>query len=74
VLAVLRDFGADIVGTGSEAQLCGRVKQWLSYSRRRWPEAGPLMESVKRETRLAELRAILERESEGNNSETVVSF
>jgi tRNA-dihydrouridine synthase C len=32
------------------------------------------MESVKRETRLAELRAILERESEGNNSETVVSF
>jgi tRNA-dihydrouridine synthase C len=74
VLAVLRAFGADIVGTGSEAQLCGRVKQWLSYSRRRWPQAGPLMESVKRETRLADLRAILERESGGNNDGQVVSF
>jgi tRNA-dihydrouridine synthase C len=74
VLAVLRDFGVDIVGTGSEAQLCGRVKQWLSYSRRRWAQAGPLMESVKRQTRLADLRAILERDSEGDNAAKVVSF
>lgn len=74
VLAVLRDFGADIVGTGSEAQLCGRVKQWLSYSRRRWLEAGPLMESVKRETRLTALRAILDRDARGNKTYEVVSF
>jgi tRNA-dihydrouridine synthase C len=32
------------------------------------------MESVKRETRLADLRAILERESGGNNDDQVVSF
>ena len=50
VLAVLCRFADSIVGTGTDAQLCGRVKQWLSYSRRRWPEAGPLLESVKRET------------------------
>jgi len=77
VLAVLRGFGAEIVGTGSEAQLCGRIKQWLSYSRRRWPQAGPVMESVKRQTRLADLRALLDRAAahpEGNDFDSVVSF
>lgn len=59
VLAVLRDYGEAIVGTGSEAQLCGRVKQWLSYCRRRWPQAAILMEAVKRETCLAALLLIL---------------
>lgn len=53
VLPVLRRFGEEIVGTADEKKLCGRVKQWLSYSRRRWPEAGLMMERVKRETRLA---------------------
>lgn len=61
VLAVLCRFADAIVDTGTDAQLCGRVKQWLSYSRRRWPEAGPLLESVKRETRLAPLTATLYR-------------
>ncbi|HEX5677825.1 MAG TPA: tRNA-dihydrouridine synthase [Alcanivorax sp.] len=74
VLAVLRGFGADIVGTGSEAQLCGRVKQWLSYSRKRWAQAGPLMESVKRETRLADLRAVLESAPRGDSFQKIVSF
>tara|TARA_R110001606_G_scaffold1937_10_gene7767 strand:- start:35387 stop:36307 length:921 start_codon:yes stop_codon:yes gene_type:complete len=62
VLAVLRTFGDGIVGTGNDAQLCGRVKQWLSYSRRRWPQAAELMEALKRETRLPALLAILGEE------------
>ncbi len=74
VLAVLRGFGADIVGTGSEAQLCGRIKQWLSYSRKRWPEAATLMEAVKRETTLADLRAILDSAQEVNYFDGAVSF
>ena len=64
VLAVLRTFGDGIVGTGNDAQLCGRVKQWLSYSRRRWPQAAELMEALKRETRLPALLAILGEEKQ----------
>jgi tRNA-dihydrouridine synthase C len=55
VLAVLRAYGEEIAGSGKDEQLCGRVKQWLSYSRRRWPEAVVLLETVKREVRLAGL-------------------
>ena len=55
VLAVLADFGESIFDTGTEPQLCGRVKQWLSYSRRRWPEASTLLQNVKRETRIRPL-------------------
>ena len=61
VLAVLGDFGESIFDTGTEPQLCGRVKQWLSYSRRRWPEAAALLQSVKRETRIRPLVATLHR-------------
>lgn len=55
VLMVLCGFGESIIDSGTDAQLCGRVKQWLSYSRRRWTAAGPLLESVKRETRIGPL-------------------
>ncbi len=61
VLAVLGEFGESILDTGTEPQLCGRVKQWLSYSRRRWPEAAGLLQSVKRETRIRPLVATLHR-------------
>ena len=63
VLPVLRRFGEEIVDTGPEQKLCGRVKQWLSYSRRRWPEAAEMMERVKRETRMSALLAALDRQA-----------
>ncbi len=48
ILPVLHDFLRDVIGTGTDAQVAGRVKQWLSYLRRRWPEAGAMLEQVKR--------------------------
>lgn len=48
ILAVLMAFIDDTQNTGSEKQLCGRVKQWLNYLRRGWPEAQLAHEQVKR--------------------------
>ena len=39
-----------MIGTGTDAQVAGRVKQWLSYLRRQWPQAGALLEQIKRES------------------------
>ncbi len=47
---VLSRFLADVIGTGTDAQVAGRVKQWLSYLRRQWPQAGVLLEQIKRES------------------------
>ena len=49
----------DVAGTGTDAQLAGRIKQWLSYLRRRWPQATPLLEKLKRETRPEVISRIL---------------
>jgi len=51
ILPTLQQFWVDVAGTGTDAQLAGRIKQWLSYLRRRWPQAAQLLEQVKRETR-----------------------
>lgn len=48
VLLLLMRFIEDTRGTGSERQLCGRVKQWLNYLRRGWPEAQVAHERIKR--------------------------
>ena len=50
IVPVLQRFLNDDLGSGTDAQVAGRVKQWLSYLRRRWPQAGALLEQVKRET------------------------
>ena len=47
---MLSRFLADVMGTGTDAQVAGRVKQWLSYLRRQWPQAGVLLEQIKRES------------------------
>ncbi len=51
ILPTLQSFWGGVAGTGTDAQLAGRIKQWLSYLRRRWPQAAQLLEQVKRETR-----------------------
>jgi tRNA-dihydrouridine synthase C len=48
VVAVIQRFALDIMGTGTDAQVAGRIKQWLSYLRRQWPQAGAMLEQVKR--------------------------
>ena len=48
VLAVLCDFVSEVEGSGTPAQIAGRIKQWLSYLRRRWPEAAQTLEDIKR--------------------------
>lgn len=72
ILPILADFQRDVMGTGTDAQEAGRVKQWLSYMRKQWPEAGQLLQQVKRETsitamvpllRLAQQRAALAAET-----------
>lgn len=50
IVPVVQQFIADVIGTGTDAQVAGRIKQWLSYLRRRWPEAAHLLEQVKRQT------------------------
>ena len=48
VVATLQAFLDDTAGTGTEKQLCGRVKQWLNYLRRGWPQAAEAHEQIKR--------------------------
>ncbi|MCG8393928.1 MAG: tRNA-dihydrouridine synthase [Pseudomonadales bacterium] len=64
ILPVLQAFLADVTGTGTDAQVAGRVKQWLSYLRRRWPEAGVLLEQVKRIQSPAAMVPYLSQQSE----------
>jgi len=59
ILPILQQFWVDVAGTGTDAQLAGRIKQWLSYLRRRWPQAGQLLEQLKRETRPEVIARIL---------------
>ncbi|MCK0153487.1 tRNA-dihydrouridine synthase [Alcanivorax sp. S6407] len=53
ILPVLEGFVRDVTGTGTDAQEAGRVKQWLSYMRKQWPEASLLLQQIKRETAAA---------------------
>ena len=59
ILPILQQFWVDVAGTGTDAQLAGRIKQWLSYLRRRWPQAAQLLEQLKRETRPEVIARIL---------------
>lgn len=59
VLAVIEAFMVDTGGTGSEKQLCGRVKQWFNYLRRAWPEAARAHEVIKRAQSFEAIRAYL---------------
>lgn len=61
VQATLRDYLEEIRGTGSDKQLSGRIKQWLNYLRRQWPEAARLMADIKRLRTLEEMRPFLEQ-------------
>lgn len=47
--ACLADFVCTIIGTGKPIQEAGRVKQWLNYLRRNWPEAECLHQQLRRE-------------------------
>lgn len=46
--SLLLRFMDETEGTGLPRQLSGRIKQWLNYMRRRWPEAERLMERIRR--------------------------
>ena len=54
---VLSRFMDDIEGTGLPRHEAGRVKQWLGYMRRRWPDAEALLEALKRLQSIPEMRA-----------------
>ena len=60
VLSVLRGFAVEITATGSDKQTTGRIKQWLSYLRRRWPEASVLYQDVRRLQDMDQMRAALQ--------------
>ena len=60
ILPVIEDFMRDVAGTGTDAQEAGRVKQWLSYMRKQWPEAGQLLQQIKRETSLKTMAPALQ--------------
>ena len=60
VHAVLWDYLDTIAPTGDERHICGRIKQWLNYLRRRWPEAQELMNRIKRLNTLDEIRMVMD--------------
>ena len=64
VAATLQGFLVDTAGTGTEKQLCGRVKQWLNYLRRGWPEAALAHERIKRMHSFADISACLDQLAE----------
>lgn len=45
---ILLDYLNDIQGSGHQKQLAGRIKQWLSYLRRQYPEASALLQQIRR--------------------------
>ena len=61
VRAQLETFMQTLVGTGKPAQEAGRVKQWLNYLRRQWPEAEELHQQLRRERTLQGMFGLLER-------------
>lgn len=61
VLAVLRQFQQETEGTGSERQLCGRIKQWMNYLRRGWPQAAQAHEHIKRMREPSQIGAYLDQ-------------
>lgn len=61
VRAQLETFMQTLVGTGKPAQEAGRVKQWLNYLRRQWPEAEVLHQQLRRERTLQGMFGLLEQ-------------
>lgn len=61
VRAQLEAFMQTLVGTGKPAQEAGRVKQWLNYLRRQWPEAEVLHQQLRRERTLQGMFGLLEQ-------------
>ncbi len=59
VQALLRDYLDTIAPTGDERHICGRIKQWLNYLRRGWPEAQELMDEIKRLNSINAIRPAL---------------
>ncbi|MDX1803674.1 MAG: tRNA-dihydrouridine synthase [Alcanivorax sp.] len=62
VLAVLCDFVRQVDGSGTPEQIAGRIKQWLSYLRRRWPQAAQTLDDVKRLVSPVEIAVRLEQQ------------
>lgn len=60
VALALRAYLEELRGTGSDKQVSGRIKQWLNYLRRRWPEAQELMDRVRRLQDLDAIGAVLD--------------
>lgn len=58
VLGVLAAFADEIRDTGTERQVTGRLKQWFNYLRRRWPEAEPVYQDIRR---LQSLEVMIQR-------------
>lgn len=59
VQALLLDYLDTIAPTGDERHICGRIKQWLNYLRRGWPEAQVLMDDIKRLNSISAIRPAL---------------
>lgn len=47
MLEVVREFHRSLIGTGATTYAPGRLKQWLGYLKRSYPEAGELFRAVR---------------------------
>ena len=60
VCLLLLRFIADSAPLCGDLQLAGRLKQWMNYLRRRWPQAQVLYDQVKRCRSVADIRAAVD--------------
>jgi len=61
VLALLVGYLKTLQARASEHHEHGRVKKWLSYLQRTWPQAAPLHISIRRLNKAAEILDVIER-------------
>ena len=60
VRALLLRFIADSGALCTDLQLAGRLKQWMNYLRRRWPQAQMLYDQIKRCRSVADIAAAID--------------
>lgn len=57
LLAIIRRFHTGLIGTGAPTYAPGRLKQWLGYLRRSYPEANDLFKEIRGQAQLAAIPA-----------------
>ncbi|MEH6461350.1 tRNA dihydrouridine synthase [Chitinimonas sp. JJ19] len=57
LLEIIRRFHTGLIGTGAPTYAPGRLKQWLGYLRRSYPEATALFREIRTQSQLAAIPA-----------------